>query len=134
MQSACPFRADIVAKVFLGWRPKFFRTADAFCARGYEGPHRFAQKRSRSFVTALRCIAVAKSAKFRRLRDFLASFDFRLLQQNLPIADFRSARFRQVKSRSGKHCVVSINVAPASSVMLSPPGMAEGFVPAVVKQ
>ena len=42
--------------------PQFFRTADAFRARRYEGPRRFAQKRPRSFVSALRSIAMAGSA------------------------------------------------------------------------
>jgi hypothetical protein len=76
--AACLKNADIVAKVFLGWRPKFFRTADAFCARGYEGPHRFVQKRARSFVTALRSIAVVESVRNQRLRDFRrrSIFDF----------------------------------------------------------
>src|ERR1043166_3684238 len=69
---------DSVAKVFLGWRPKFFRTADAFRARRYEGPHRFTQKRPRSFVWALRSIAVVEPAKNQLLRDFRrrSIFDF----------------------------------------------------------
>jgi hypothetical protein len=63
--------ADIVAKAFLGVViTEIFRTANAFRARGYEGPHRLVKKRSRSFVSALWSIA-----------RFLASFDFRLLQQ-----------------------------------------------------
>jgi hypothetical protein len=71
-------RSDSVAKVFLGWRPKFFRTADAFRARRYKGPHRFTQKRPRSFVWALRSIAVAEPAKNQLLRDFRrrSIFDF----------------------------------------------------------
>src|ERR1043166_7730275 len=71
-------RGDCVAKVFLGWRPKFFRTADAFRARRYEGPHRFTEKRPRSFVWALRSIAVAEPAKNQLLRDFRrrSIFDF----------------------------------------------------------
>jgi hypothetical protein len=73
-----PFLADFVEKVFLGWRPKFFRTADAFRTRGYEGPHHFVQKRSWSFVSALRSIALVVSAKNQRLRDFRrrSIFDF----------------------------------------------------------
>ena len=31
------FALDFVAKVVLGWRTKFFRTADAFCTPQYEG-------------------------------------------------------------------------------------------------
>jgi len=42
--------ADIVAKVFLGWRTKILRAADAFYVRRREGPYRFIQNRSRTFV------------------------------------------------------------------------------------
>src|SRR5207247_530691 len=59
-----------------------FRAADAFRARRYEGPHRFTQKRPRSFVSALRSIAVKVSAKNQLLR-VSASFDFRLLQHGV---------------------------------------------------
>jgi hypothetical protein len=47
-------------------------------ARGYEGPNRFVQKRSRSFVSALRSITVVESARNQRLRDFRrrSIFDF----------------------------------------------------------
>jgi len=41
------FWADSVAKVFLGWRTRTFRAADAFRAARYEGPHRFTQGRPR---------------------------------------------------------------------------------------
>jgi hypothetical protein len=34
---------DIVAKVFLGWRTKILRAADALYARQREGPYRFIQ-------------------------------------------------------------------------------------------
>src|ERR1700745_415488 len=69
---------DSVAIVFLGLRPNFFRTTDAFRARRYEGPHRFTQKRPRSFVWALRSIAVVEPAKNQLLRDFRrrSIFDF----------------------------------------------------------
>src|SRR5258706_12864075 len=39
----CPKSADIVAKVFLRWRRKNLRAADAFYARRREGPYRFIQ-------------------------------------------------------------------------------------------
>jgi hypothetical protein len=48
-------------------------------ARGdMRGPHRFTQTRPRSFVAALRSIAVAESAKDQLLRDFRrgSNFDF----------------------------------------------------------
>ena len=44
----------VTTKIFQG-------AADAFRARRYEGPHRFTQKRPRSFVSALRSIAVRPS-------------------------------------------------------------------------
>ena len=46
--------ADFVAKVFLGWRTKILRAADAFYARRREGPYRFIQNRSRTSVVALK--------------------------------------------------------------------------------
>ena len=36
-------QGDIVAKVFLGWRTKILRAADALYARQREGPYRFIQ-------------------------------------------------------------------------------------------
>jgi hypothetical protein len=49
-----------------------------FARRERGGPHRFVQKRSPSFVSALRSIAVAESPKKQRLRDFRrrSIFDF----------------------------------------------------------
>jgi len=48
-----PLSADIVAKVFLGWRTKILRAADALYARQREGPYRFIQNRSRTSAVAL---------------------------------------------------------------------------------
>jgi hypothetical protein len=48
-----PVVADSVEKVFLPDGRTFFRTADAFRARRRERPHRFTQKRPRTFVAAL---------------------------------------------------------------------------------
>jgi hypothetical protein len=78
IQQACLKGADSVEKVFLGCRPKLFRTADAFRTRQYDGPHRFTQKRPRSFAWALRSIAVVEPAKNQLLRDFRrrSIFDF----------------------------------------------------------
>src|SRR6478736_5733007 len=55
--------ADSVEKVFLGWRPKFSRTTDAFHVRRYEGPHRFTQKRPWTFVAPLQSLAAARTSK-----------------------------------------------------------------------
>ena len=70
--------ADIVAKVFLGWRTKFSRTTDAFRVRRYEGPHRFTQKRPRTFVAPLQSLAAARMSKNQLSRDFrsISIFDF----------------------------------------------------------
>jgi hypothetical protein len=65
-----PFRADIVAKVFSGWRTKILRAADAFSARRREGPYRFIQNRSRTSVVALKSDAAAEKSKDRLSRDF----------------------------------------------------------------
>jgi hypothetical protein len=51
------FRGDIVAKVFLGWRTKFPRTADAFRIRRCEGPHLFLRKRPRTVASAMQSVA-----------------------------------------------------------------------------
>src|SRR5882762_1309667 len=69
---------DTVAKVFSGQRTKFFRTADALHTRRGEGPHRFAQKRPRTFVSGLASIAVVETSKHRLSRDFQrrSIFDF----------------------------------------------------------
>src|SRR5882757_482447 len=55
--------ADIVAKVFLGWRTKILRAADAFSARRLEGPYRFIQNRSRTSVVALKSDAAAEKSQ-----------------------------------------------------------------------
>src|SRR6478609_7789637 len=75
---SCPLRADIVAKVFLGWRTKILRAADAFYARRREGPYRFIQNRSRVSVVALKSDAAAEKPKDQLSRDFLGCsiFDF----------------------------------------------------------
>jgi hypothetical protein len=73
-----PLLADIVAKVFLGWRTKIPRAADAFYARRGEGPYRFIQNRSRTSVTELKSDAAAEKSKDHLWRDFLGCsiFDF----------------------------------------------------------
>jgi hypothetical protein len=57
---ACPLCADIVAKVFLGWRSKILRAADAFYAQRREGPYRFIQNRPRTSLVALKSDAAAE--------------------------------------------------------------------------
>ena len=59
-----------VAKVFLGWRTKILRAADAFYARRREGPYRFIQNRSRTSVAALKSDAAAEKSKDQLSRDF----------------------------------------------------------------
>src|SRR5260370_25926132 len=73
-----PVMADIVAKVFLGWRTKILRAADAFYARRREGPYRFMQNRSRTSVVALKSDAAVEKSKDQLSRDFprRSIFDF----------------------------------------------------------
>src|SRR3954469_11009067 len=73
-----PLLADIVAKVFSGWRPKILRAADASSERRREGPYRFIQNRSRISVVALKSDAAAEKPKDQLSRDFLGCsiFDF----------------------------------------------------------
>ena len=54
---------DIVAKVFLGGRTKFFRAADAFYERRREGPYRFIQNRPATSVVALKSDTGAEKSK-----------------------------------------------------------------------
>src|SRR5260370_21772308 len=67
---ACLKRADIVAKVFLGWLRKISTAADALYARRRVGPYRFIQDRSRTSVVALKSDAAAERSKDRLSRDF----------------------------------------------------------------
>jgi hypothetical protein len=73
-----PKSADIVAKVFLGWRTKILRAADAFSARRREGPCRFIQNRSRTSIVALKSDAAAEKSKDQLWQDFrgFSIFDF----------------------------------------------------------
>ncbi len=75
---ACPLGADIVAKVFLGWRTKILRAADALYARQREGPYRFIQNRSRTSAVTLKSDAAAEKFKDQLSRDFpgRSIFDF----------------------------------------------------------
>ena len=66
----CLLCADIVAKVFSGWRTKILRAADALCAQRREGPYRFIQNRSRTSVLALTSDAAAEMPRNRLSRDF----------------------------------------------------------------
>ncbi len=70
--------ADIVAKVFSGWRTKILRADDALYARRREGPDRFIQNRSGTSVVALKSDAAAEKSKDRLSRDFwgCSIFDF----------------------------------------------------------
>src|SRR4029453_184620 len=57
---------------------KYFRTADAVRRRRCEGPHRFTQKRPRTFVSGLASIAAVETSKDWLSRDFQrrSIFDF----------------------------------------------------------
>jgi hypothetical protein len=75
---ARPLCADIVAKVFLGWRTKIPRAADALRAQRREGPYRFIQNQSWASVVAFKGDAAAEKSKDRLSRDFwgCSIFDF----------------------------------------------------------
>jgi hypothetical protein len=88
-RSALRICADIVAKVFLGWRTKILRAADASYARRREGPYRFIQNRPRVSAESLTSDAAAEKSRDRLSRDFLGCsiFDFCnniCQQQNCP--------------------------------------------------
>ena len=68
--SACRKSADIVAKVFSGWRTKILGAAEAFYARRREGPYRFIQNRSRTSVVALKRETEAEKSEDQLSRDF----------------------------------------------------------------
>jgi hypothetical protein len=72
------YRGDSVEKVFLGCRSKFSGAADAFRAKRYEGPHRFIQNQSRTFVVALKSNAAKERSEDQLSRDFpdRSIFDF----------------------------------------------------------
>src|SRR4029077_15070510 len=57
---------------------KILRAADTLCARRREGPYRFIQNRSRTFLVALKSDATAEKAKNQFWRDFprRSIFDF----------------------------------------------------------
>jgi hypothetical protein len=102
-RSALRICADIVAKVFLGWRTKILRAADAFYARRREGPHRFIQNRSRTPVVALKSNAAAEELKDQLSRDFWGSsiFDFcnNICQQRTRSS--KSRENRNIKNERG---------------------------------
>ena len=60
----------LLKKSFEGDERNFPGPLMRFARRDEEGPHRFSEKRPRSFVSALQSIATTKSFKHQRLRDF----------------------------------------------------------------
>jgi hypothetical protein len=102
-----PFSADIVAKVFLGWRTKILRAADALYARQREGPYRFIQNRSRTSAVALKSDAAAENSKRSTFARFSGSLDFRLLQQYLPEADLNEGMNLVTVSFTFHACCIS---------------------------
>jgi hypothetical protein len=85
--SACLKGADFVEKVFFGWSTKILKTADGLRARRREGPHRFIQKRPRTFVSALRSFTVAATSKNQLSRNFRCRSIFDFLQQYRHFSD-----------------------------------------------
>jgi hypothetical protein len=115
MNFPCPPLADIVAKVFLGWRTKILRAADAFYARRREGPYRFIQNRSRTSVVALKSDAAAEKSKDQLSRDFPGRSIFDFCNNIGTLETFRDVR-SSVANR-GK-----ADVAPTLPIPTKPPG------------
>jgi hypothetical protein len=84
--------ADIVAKVFLGWRTKILRAAEAFYARRREGPYRFIPNRSRVSVAALKSDAAAGKSKDQLSRDFPGRSIFDFCNKICQKATFQNAK------------------------------------------
>jgi hypothetical protein len=68
----------VLQKSFEGDERNFPGPLMRFARRDVGGPHRFSEKRPRSFVSALQSIATMESSKHQRLRDFWrrSIFDF----------------------------------------------------------
>jgi hypothetical protein len=79
--------ADIVAKVFLGWRTKIPRAADAFYARRGEGTISFHPKSITHLRNGVEKRRSGREVQGSTLARFFGLFDFRLLQQYLPETD-----------------------------------------------
>jgi len=74
----CLESADIVAIVFLGWRTKFPRTANAFRIGRCEGPHCFPRNQPRTLASAMHSVAAVELSRNLLSRDFWrrSIFDF----------------------------------------------------------
>src|SRR3984893_466744 len=83
----CRLLADIVAKVFLGWRRKILRAADAFYARRREGTISFHSKSITDLRSGIEKRRSSREVQRSTFARFLGLFDFRLLQQNRRHAD-----------------------------------------------
>ena len=114
--------ADSVEKVFLGWRPKFSRTAEAFGVRRCEGPHRFTQKRPRTFVAALQSLATARMSKNQLSQDFRCSsiFDFcnNICQKQKFTPNSPYSLLRAIRPR-GRSRHVAVLAQPVQGLMLT---------------
>jgi hypothetical protein len=91
--------ADLVAKVFSGWRTKMTRAADALYARRREGPYRFTQNRSRTSVVALKSDAAGEKPKidFREMGCSIFDFCNNICQKET--SSPRSLPFRRLAGR-----------------------------------
>jgi hypothetical protein len=84
-------------------------TADAFRTRRYEGPHRFTQKRPRTFVSSLQGFAAGGMSKNRLSRDFRGRSNFDFFNSIRGKADIPPGRRRnpdlsQVIARPSRCC------------------------------
>jgi hypothetical protein len=77
----------LLQKSFWGGERKFLEPLMRFTRGEVREPYRFIQNRSRTSVTALEGDAAGEKSKRSALARFFRLFDFRLLQQYLPIGD-----------------------------------------------
>jgi hypothetical protein len=97
-----PLRADSVEKVFFDCRTKFLRTADAFCTRRREGPHRSTQKRPGIFVLALWRFVAIETSKNRVSRNLWRRtiFDcFNTIRQRQPFTQSSYSYGKTIKTK-----------------------------------
>src|SRR5438105_884401 len=135
-----PKSADFVAKVFLGWRTKILRAADALYARQREGPYRFIQNRSRTSVVALKSDAAAEKSKDQLLRDFpgrsIVDFCNKICQDqtHAPAATHRysitsSARESSVDGNSRPRALAVLRFMMSSNLVGCSTGRSAGRAP-----
>src|SRR4029434_4472912 len=115
-------------------------TADAVRTRRCEGPHRFTQKRPRTFVSGLASIAAVETSKHRLSRDFQrrSIFDFcnnicqqetHALQQKASYSITSSARTSKEGGTVRPSSLAVFRLITNSNLVGCSTGRSEGLVP-----